>query len=136
MDVRISTRGMSMFPLINTGDKITISPDKKLEVGNPIVFKRDGQMVCHRLVRIFEKDGSTCYQTRGDSFFGLDEPITLDQILGKVIRIERAHVSFPREILLFIYPALRYGRFNAFVINALMKIRAMFNAMFNAVNKQ
>ena len=129
MDVRTSTRGSSMYPLISTGDRITISPEKNLGIGNVIVFKRDDQMVCHRLVRVFEKDGMKYYQTRGDSFFNLDEPVTLNQILGKVIRIERKNMSFPRRILLFIYPTLKFGRFNAFVINALVKLRAMFNSV-------
>jgi signal peptidase I len=129
MDVRTSTRGSSMYPLISTGDRITISPEKNLGIGNVIVFKRDDQMVCHRLVRVFEKDGMKYYQTRGDSFFNLDEPVTLNQILGKVIRIERKNMSFPRRILLFIYPALKFGRFNAFVINALVKLRAVFNSV-------
>jgi len=136
MDVRISTRGLSMFPLVNTGDKITISPEKNIGIGDLMVFKRDEQMICHRLVRIFVKDGISYYQTHGDSFFHPDDPVTADQILGKVIRIERENVSFPRRVLLLIYPVLRFGRFNAFVINVLMKVRAMFNAMFNSVNKQ
>jgi signal peptidase I len=125
IDVRISTRGPSMFPLISTGDKITIHFEKDYEMGELIVFKRDGQMVCHRLVNIFEQDGKRYYQTRGDSFFGLDEPVTSGQILGKVIKIERENVSLPRRILLFIFPALRFGRLNAFVISALIKIRRL-----------
>lgn len=127
-DVCIITRGLSMFPLIYTGDRITVSPEKSPSIGDLMVFKSNDQMVCHRLVRVFEKDGMKYYQTRGDSFFNLDEPITLDQILGKVIRIERENMSLPRRTLLFIYPALKFGRFNAFVINALVKLRAMFNS--------
>jgi signal peptidase I len=125
MDVRTSTRGFSMYPLISTGDRITINAAKNLGIGDIIVFKRNDQMVCHRMVRVFEKDGMNYYQTRGDSFFNLDEPVTLDQILGKVIWIERENMSLPRRILLSIYPALKFGRFNAFVITALVKLRAM-----------
>jgi signal peptidase I len=123
-DVRISTCGASMFPLIKTGDKITISPKSELNARDIIVFNRDEQMVCHRLVRIFERDGKRYFQTRGDSFFHLDDPVTADQILGKVIRIERGNVSVPRKMLLFIYPLLRIGRLNAFIINMLIKLRA------------
>ncbi|NJD54883.1 MAG: hypothetical protein FIA94_00580 [Nitrospirae bacterium] len=125
-DVRISTRGMSMFPLVSTGDKITIAPGGNYEIGDLIVFKRDDQMVCHRLVRIFAKDGNNCYQTHGDSFFHPDDPVTADQILGKVIQIERANVSLPRRALLFMYPVLKFGRFNAYMVNALIKLRAIF----------
>ena len=128
LDIRISTRGSSMYPLISTGDKITISPEKNLGLGDVIVFKRDDQMVCHRLVRITEENGIKHYQTRGDSFFSLDDPVSAAQILGKVIRIERGNVSLVRRILLHMYPALKFGWLNAFVINALMKLRAMFSS--------
>jgi signal peptidase I len=123
IDVRINSRGLSMFPFIWTGDKITISPEKNLNIGDIIVFKRDDQTVCHRVVRVFEKDGIKYYQTRGDSHFNLDNPTTADQILGKVVRIERECVSLPRRILLFIHPALKFGRLNAIVISALIKIK-------------
>jgi signal peptidase I len=120
MDVRVSTRGLSMFPLISTGDKITIHPEKDYEMGELIVFKRDGQMVCHRLVKVFEKDDVRYYQTRGDSFFGLDEPVTADQILGTVTKIDRGKVSFVRRMLLLLYPALKFGKLNAFLIAVLI----------------
>jgi len=126
-NIRISTLGSSMFPLINTGDKITISPGKNFVIGNLIVFTRDEQMVCHRLVQVFEKGGVKYYQTQGDSFFSLDEPVTVDQILGKVIRIERDSVSISRRLLLFIHPVLRFGQLNAYVTSALMKIRSIFS---------
>jgi len=122
-DVRINTRGSSMFPLIRTGDRIIVSPEKNPGIGDIIVFKRNDEMVCHRLVRVFEKDNIIYFQTRGDSFFGLDEPVTVDQILGKVIRVEREDVYFVRRILLLFYPALRFGKLNAFVISALIRIK-------------
>ncbi|HBH62542.1 MAG TPA: hypothetical protein DDX85_12560 [Nitrospiraceae bacterium] len=131
-DVRIITRGVSMFPLINTGDRITVSPERNPTMGDLIVFTSNDQMVCHRLVRVFEKDGMKYYQTRGDSLFSPDEPVTLNQILGKVVRIERERLSLQRRILLLIYPALKFWGGNAFVVNAMVKLRAMFNS----INKQ
>jgi len=123
IDVRIETSGPSMLPFIRTGDKIIIRPEKKMNIGDIIVFKRDDQMVCHRVVRVFGKDGIKYYQTRGDTHFSPDEPVTADQILGKVVRIERENVSFARRSLLLIHPALKFGRLNAIVISALIKIK-------------
>ena len=122
-DVRINTRGSSMFPLIRTRDKITISPEKNPDIGDIIVFKRNDQMVCHRLVKVFERDGARYFQTRGDTHFSLDEPVLAAQILGKVTRIERGNVSLMRRILLFVYPVLRFGRLNATLISALIMVR-------------
>lgn len=124
-DVCINTRGLSMFPLIYTGDRITVSPAKDLVIRDIILYKRDDQLVCHRLVRVFEKGGVKYYQTQGDSFFGLDEPVTAGQILGKVIRIERDNVSIARRILLLIHPILKFGKLNAFVIAILIKLKAI-----------
>jgi len=125
IDVRINSRGLSMFPFIWTGDKITISPEKNLNIGDIIVFKRDDQTVCHRLVKVFEKAGIRYYQTRGDSHFNLDDPMTADQILGKVVRIEREKVPLPRRILLLIHPLLIFGSLNALVITLLMRFRKL-----------
>jgi signal peptidase I len=124
-NVRISTRGPSMFPLIQTGDRITITPGNCFGVGDIIVFKREGQMICHRLVEVFEKGGIKYYQTRGDSFFSLDEPVTSDQVLGKVLKIEKEKVSLQRRILLLIRPILRFSKLNASVIIILIKLKSI-----------
>lgn len=122
-NLKIKTLGSSMFPVLRTGDRIIVAPERDFNVGDLLVFKQDDQMVCHRFVKIFEKDGIKYFQTRGDSFFGLDEPVTAGQILGKVVRIERENLSFPRRVLLLLYPALKFGKVNAFVISALVKIK-------------
>ncbi len=122
-DVRINTRGPSMFPLISTGDKIIITPGKHFGIGALIVFRRGKQMVCHRLVNVFEKGGVKYYQTRGDSLFSLDEPVRSDQILGRVTKIERENVSFARRILLFIHPILKFGKANALVVAFLIRLK-------------
>lgn len=127
-NIRISSLGSSMFPLIKTGDKITVSPGKNFVIGNLIVFTRDEKMVCHRLVRVFEKGGIKYYQTRGDSFFNFDEPVTSDQILGRVTKIERENVSLARRILLLIHPILKFSKMNAGVIVILIKLKAIFQS--------
>ena len=127
-DVCINTRGLSMFPLIYTGDRITVSPEKNPVIGDIIVYKGNDQMVCHRLVKVFENCGTQYYQTRGDSFFSLDEPVTSDQILGRVTKIERENVSLVRRILILIHPVLKFGKINALVIAMLIKLRAIFQS--------
>jgi SOS-response transcriptional repressor LexA len=125
-NVRINTRGPSMFPLIRTGDCITISPDKNPDIGDIIVFRRNDHMFGHRLVKVFEKNGLRYYQTRGDSLFGLDEPVTAGQILGKVIRIERDNVSIARRILILLHPILKFSKLNAYIIAISIKLKAIF----------
>jgi hypothetical protein len=123
--VRIATRGSSMFPFIGAGDRIIIAPEKKINIGDIIVFETSNRMVCHRLVRVFEKGGFKYYQTRGDAYFRLDEPVPFDQILGRVIRVERGRVSTLRRFLLLMYPVFTLGElWNASVISSLIRIKA------------
>ena len=125
-NVRVTTRGSSMFPLIATGDRITISPDINPDIGDVIAYKSHGDMICHRLMKVFEKDGIRYYRTLGDNCSGLDEPVTSDQIVGKVTGIKRERVSLARRVLLFVYPVLRFGRLNVMVISALIMARNIF----------
>ena len=121
--VRVTAHGSSMFPLIRTGDRITISPEPHPKIGDVVVVRRNGAILCHRLVKMFEKDGVTHYQTRGDSVRSPDDPILSNELLGKVIRIDMMSLSLARRILLLLYPLLRRGRMNAFVLITLMKLR-------------
>ena len=122
----MNARGTSMFPLISTGDRIIVSPVKEYAVGDIVVFRRNDALVCHRLVRFFERDGTRCGQTRGDSFLNPDEPVPVERILGKVIMIERGGLSFPRRVLLLIFPSLRFGTLNAVVFSALVRMQGTF----------
>ena len=126
-DVRMPAIGLSMFPLIRTGDRITVTPQKNFVIGDLIVFVREDNVVCHKLVKSFDKDGVMYYQTRGVSHFGLDEPVTVDQILGKVVKIERDNISLTRKSLLLIYPLLKFGRLNALLISVVIRIRGIFS---------
>ena len=121
--VRVNTNGGSMFPVVSTGDRVVICRASNLKVGDIVVFKRKEEIVCHRLTKIFERDGIRHFQTQGDSFFGADEPITAGQIVGRVIRIDREKVSRARWALLLIQPLLRKGRLNAFVVSALIRMK-------------
>ncbi len=124
-NVRLNTRGFSMFPLITTGDRIIIKRDRSPSPGDVIVFKRNDELVCHRLRKIFMKNGITFFQTMGDNQFKLDEPITPSEILGKVEKIDRGNVSYRRKMLLACHPLLRFGYLNAIFVAALIQIRKL-----------
>ena len=111
-NVSINTCGLSMFPLIRTGGFDNHNPDQNRDIGDIIVFRRNDHMFGHRPSKVLEKKGVKYYQTRGDSFFGLDEPITSDQILGKVTEIKRKNVHYARRILILIHPLLMFGKFH------------------------
>ncbi len=126
----LPTIGSSMFPVIRTGDRITIEAvSGKPSIGDIIVFQSNGQMICHRLVKTFKKDGVQYYQTRGDAFFKRDMPITYEHIIGRVIQIQRTNVSIYRRILLILSPITnRFTILNAAVVRMLIKTRLWLTA--------
>jgi len=74
MNVRISSCGLSMFPLISTGDKIIIRlrrplcrESHRIQSGRPDGLPQAGGGLWKRRVRY--------YQTSGDPFFGPDAPV-------------------------------------------------------------
>jgi len=125
-DVRFGARGLSMFPFLWTGDKIIIRYETNVNIGDIVIFRKGEEMFCHRIIKTLEIGGHRYYQTRGDSLFTPDEPVTIDEILGKVIRIERENLSLLRRILLSILPVFRFRLLNACVISVLRRLKNIF----------
>jgi len=86
--LHIPIYGVSMFPLIRyEKDLVTIVPLKETPVVGDIVLFHDAmnRYVLHRVVYIC--DG--VITTRGDNCLGPDAPLTLDDIWGKAVLIQR-----------------------------------------------
>jgi signal peptidase I len=89
--IRVKTDGYSMYPFIKPGAIILIEPLKEESVpvpGEIIAWKRESGFVVHRLVRIVKSGNEVRYITRGDSCSLEDQPVSKEQIAGKVVRIE------------------------------------------------
>lgn len=89
--IRVKTDGYSMYPFIKPGAIILIEPLKEESVpvpGEIIAWKRESGFVVHRLVRIVKRGNEVRYITRGDSCSLEDQPVSKEQIAGKVVRIE------------------------------------------------
>ncbi len=82
--VELDSVGVSMFPLIISRHRIRFAPlgEMPLRRGDVVVFYMSGKQsfIAHRIVKI---DGETI-TTRGDANLNVDEPLTLEQILGRV----------------------------------------------------
>ena len=73
----------SMFPTINIGDEIIVNITKNVEEGDVIVYEDENKnIVCHRLV---QKCGKVL-TTKGDNNNVEDDPINIEQVIGKVIK--------------------------------------------------
>lgn len=123
INLRIPVRGFSMFPVLSTGDSVIVSSVDNLKKGDIILFRKDENIVCHRVMKIISREGKVFYVTRGDSLFYDDAPVSVDDIIGKVSIIERKRMSLPRRLLLMINPLLRPRIINAILIDILVRIR-------------
>lgn len=99
--VRFCAPGNSMYPTILNGDEITVESIKPeaINIGDIILYRNKNSVIAHRFVRTENKSEShfqfsvrtpqTHFILRGDAAVVFDDPISAEQILGKVIRVER-----------------------------------------------
>ena len=89
--MRFRAEGSSMWPTIRPGEAITVEPATATDVKlKDIVLYRTGRRVIgHRVVRIETRNGERVLLARGDAGRGAGEPVAVQQILGKVVAVER-----------------------------------------------
>ena len=104
----------SMSPAIEKGDWIIVKYSKKIELKDIITFKDGDNYITHR---VLEKYNQT-YVTMGDANNTKDDPITQEQIVGKVVKILPAFGIFRATI------------FNPFVLIALIVTIYIVNLTF------
>jgi signal peptidase len=81
-----------MCPFIKDGDILEVEPIKlsALRPGDVAFFRRDGGVVqAHRVVRRVDIDGVLALLTKGDSRLGFDDVVYAEQVLGRVVVVER-----------------------------------------------
>ena len=94
--VRFRAPGTSMHPTIRHGDLITVEPfaPANLKRGDIILYRLQDSFVAHRIMNIEQRNG--CDLTlilRGDASVTDDAPVNPEQVLGKVVCLERGHRS-------------------------------------------
>ena len=86
---RFKGQGFSMYPFIQDGDVITLSPWGKfrLHSGDVVAFRHPntGKLAVHR---VLDKEAQG-FLLRGDNCLAPDGLIPITEILGRVIRVER-----------------------------------------------
>ena len=97
LSLRVKVTGRSMQPFLRGGETVTIKkvPCSELRIGDLIFFDSSaGSPVLHRIVRKRMSDGDKLtFQTRGDGLLAFDEETHEDNVLGKVLRIEKPSLS-------------------------------------------
>jgi signal peptidase I len=90
--VRFSAPGRSMYPTIREGETITVEPilPSQGKVGDILLYRLEDGVVAHRVARIEQSEKKALrFIFRGDTWGDCDEPVHADQIMGKVVRVER-----------------------------------------------
>lgn len=107
--VSFSAPGHSMYPTIMANETVLVKPIDCAAVrkGDIILYRDSGRLIAHRVVGINFHAGNVysthpasvtqssilrlhhCFSLRGDASQSCDEPVKDEQILGKVISIER-----------------------------------------------
>ena len=91
--VRFRAPGRSMYPTIRENEAITVEPvaPQGVKVGDIILYRSGQSVVAHRVMQIERGRGDTLrFILREDTWGTLDEPVEAEQILGKVVSVERA----------------------------------------------
>jgi hypothetical protein len=107
--VNFSAPGHSMYPTIMANETILVEPidPGAVRMGDILLYRTNGRLIAHRVVRINMPAGNSnssnsnfdtpssalsfqpSFTFRGDACPSCDAPVTADQILGKVVAIER-----------------------------------------------
>jgi signal peptidase I len=91
--LRFRASGRSMDPFIRNGDVIEIKPIdiSKVRIGDVILYRTFcGTWVVHRAIEKHEAGGRITLVIKGDAAQGSDRQVCREQVLGKVVAIERA----------------------------------------------
>jgi hypothetical protein len=79
-----------MLPLIRDGDRAIVAHGcTGVRRGDVVVFRHDGLLVAHRLLAIRRGDAGPVFISKGDNTSQFDPPLLADEILGRVVAIER-----------------------------------------------
>lgn len=89
--ITIPVFGVSMAPMIRTGDTVTIQPCSadQLKIGDVIAYIQEQTVIVHRLVKIKLSEGKRLLCQKGDNLTGWGW-LTEDQLIGKAVYIQRS----------------------------------------------
>lgn len=80
---------------ISAGDWVVVKYTNNIQLGDTITFQKDGSFITHRVIE--EYNGT--YITKGDANNAKDDPVSREQIVGKVVKILPAFGILRKTIL-------------------------------------
>lgn len=90
----------SMIPEIEIGDIVIINDTQDVNINDIIAFRRDSNIIVHRIINKMEVNGKTMYQTKGDNNNIPDtELVDVSDIEGIYIN----KIPYIGKLLMFLY---------------------------------
>ena len=89
--LRLKVSGRSMQPFIRTDDILLVEPKDtaKFNIGDILFYRHSlGFYIAHRLIK---KSDSGDMLTRGDNLYYYDQPVSIEQLMGRVTQIDRGN---------------------------------------------
>ncbi len=111
--IRAKAEGYSMYPFIKPGSIVLLGPVNDsitLIPGEIIAWKRESGFVLHRLTGIVKNGNEIHFITRGDSCLQGDQPLSREQIAGRVIMIEDVKGKMREGSQLIVKPRYLFNR--------------------------
>lgn len=93
--LRFQARGGSMSPFIRDGDILKVKPVEisEIKLGDVIFYRTENRIVAHRVIKKVSGKDKAFLVTKGDSSPNSDEPLHAENLLGKVVTLERNGLS-------------------------------------------
>jgi signal peptidase I len=93
--VRFRAIGASMQPTIEDGELITVAPvaPESVKRGDILLYQNERGVFAHRVVGSVKGIAPLQYLLRGDAAVSYDPPVALEQILGRVVAVQRGNRS-------------------------------------------
>ncbi len=88
--LRFRARGNSMRPFICDGDVLLVQPGLETRVGDVVLcWAEDGRLLAHRVARVDRQSHRCSILLQGDGYPWPDGVAFLDNVLGRVVAVER-----------------------------------------------
>lgn len=102
--LELPASGNSMFPFIQKGNMCRFVPCKPLIIkkGDIILYySQTGQLIAHRFVEMRNVKNQSMLLLKGDTNLGFDQPIEEHWILGKLVSVQKKHVTINSDQLIY-----------------------------------
>ncbi len=83
--MRVTVRGECMMPGIQPGSQVTVIPARRYWPGDVVAYRLEsGELVLHRVLGYRRWRGAWCLLTRGDRGGGVDAPVPVERVIGRL----------------------------------------------------